>query len=329
LRKELCVAAPHIECRPPSLPGMNNLSNLERQRALDVTAMLAYLRREGKYSEEKIAQKLGFGSLEAMRIQLRNWELPRWLTGSLEDKTSGKPKRKAREGKGDIVELPPTRNALPLFEELLDKLRAEATWLSRRTEYLKDERFVVGHEWITGREVPREKTPVMNRYEKRDFSSEEEWEKFCREIGEDPAADVAYEWLRSPAPGGASPVPLEPLVTFCALHALMGGETEALLERLHPDLSAAPREQLAGIGERLRTEARRYATGIRGGDVRTGQKAAPLTKYEQEIAAYVNRRRHKGVADEQILEELNDGALWGIGPITLDELKRLGGLRLD
>jgi hypothetical protein len=308
---------------------MDNLSNLERQRALDVTAKLAYLRRESMYSEEEIAQKLGFGSLEAMRIQLRNWELPKWLMGGLEDETSGKAKRKAREGKGDIVELPPASNALPLFEEFLDKLRAEATWLSRRTEYLKDGRFVVGHEWVTGREVPREKIGVMNRYEKKDFSSDEEWERFCREIGENPAADVAYEWLLSPAPSGASPVPPEPLVTLCALHALRGGDQEELLEKLHYDLSDAPREQLAGIAERLRKEARRYATGIRGGDVRTGQKAAPLTEYEHEIAAYVNRRRDRGMADEQILEELNDGALWEIGPITLDELKRLGGLRLD
>jgi hypothetical protein len=305
------------------------LSGPERKRALEVVGRLAVLQLRGDFTEEEIARKLGFASTEVMRIQVRNWGLPRWLTGDPEDETDVEPKRKARGDEDDSVELPPARNALPLFEELLDGLRAETTWLSRRTEYLKDGRFVVGHKWVTGREIPHEKIGVMNRYEKKDFSSEEEWEKFCREIGEDPAFDVVYESLLPPAPSGASPVPLEPLVTLCALHVLRGGDQEELLEKLHYNLPYAPREQLAGIAARLRKEAWRYATGIRGGDVRTGRKAASLTEYEHEVAAYVNRRRGRGIADEQILEELNDGILSEIGPVTLDELKRLGGLRLD
>ena len=305
------------------------MSGPERKRALEAVGLLAVLRLRGDFTEEEIARRLGFSSPEVMRIQLRNWELPRWLTGDPEDETDVEPKRKARGDEGDLVELPPARNALPLFEELLDGLRAETTWLSRRTEYLKDGRFVVGHKWVTGREIPHEKTTVMSRYEKKDFTTEVEWEKFCREIGEDPASDVVYESLLPPAPSGASPVPLEPLVTLCALHALRGGDQEELLEKLHYNLPDAPREQLAGIAARLRKEAWRYATGIRGGDVRTGRKAAPLTEYEHEVAAYVNRRRGRGIADEQILEELNDGILSEIGQVTLDELKRLGDLRLD
>jgi hypothetical protein len=58
------------------------LSGPERKRALEAVGLLAVLRLRGDFTEEEeIARRLGFSSPEVMRIQLRNWELPRWLTG--------------------------------------------------------------------------------------------------------------------------------------------------------------------------------------------------------------------------------------------------------
>ncbi len=53
----------------------------EQQRAFLIVGLLCELRYKGRLSEDEIAAKLDFGSAEAMRIQLKNWGLPDWLTG--------------------------------------------------------------------------------------------------------------------------------------------------------------------------------------------------------------------------------------------------------
>jgi hypothetical protein len=58
---------------------MDNLTGSERRRALEAVGRLALRRVKRAYYEEEIAHKLGFGNPEAVRIQLRDWELPGWL----------------------------------------------------------------------------------------------------------------------------------------------------------------------------------------------------------------------------------------------------------
>jgi len=67
-------------------------------------------------------------------------------------------KRRARRGTGERVELPPAREAIPLFEEALDELRAAIEQLEGRKEYFQDGRFVVethveGHAYEGGERV--------------------------------------------------------------------------------------------------------------------------------------------------------------------------------
>jgi hypothetical protein len=50
---------------------MDNPSGPEKRRAYQKLWRLAYLRSEGSYTEEQIAERLEFGSPEAMYIQLR------------------------------------------------------------------------------------------------------------------------------------------------------------------------------------------------------------------------------------------------------------------
>jgi hypothetical protein len=58
---------------------MKSLSGHERQRALEAIAVLALLHLNDAYSQEKALKKLEFGSVEAMRQQVENWRLPKWI----------------------------------------------------------------------------------------------------------------------------------------------------------------------------------------------------------------------------------------------------------
>src|SRR5215204_4832951 len=62
---------------------MNSLpqpaSGPERRQALETFGILAVLRLDRSCSEDEVAQKLGFGSVEARRIQLKHWGVPEWM----------------------------------------------------------------------------------------------------------------------------------------------------------------------------------------------------------------------------------------------------------
>ncbi len=277
--------------------------------------------------------------MDAMRTQLENWGLPAWLVGDVPGEAVAAKERHA-QGKGQgRVGLPPAKRASDLFEQVVEDLLVEVRGLSRRTEYLKDGRFVVGEE-VLGEYAPAktpEETPedaAIYRVFLRDNESPESWRAWCEKNGLDPEKDRHEQWLQ-PEPRGGSPAPTEPLVSLCALYVLRGGDPEELIERLHPRPEDAPRERFEGEGkrkgivERLREEARRLATGIRGGEIKTGRKGAAISEADHAVAAYVFRRRRRGVSDERILDELEDGAVEGVPGVSPDELNRLGGLRLD
>ena len=81
---------------------MNSLpepaSGAERRQALEALGMLAFLRLDRSYSEDEVAQKLGFGSVEAMRIQLKRWGVPEWMLDEApaNERSAVERRRKAR-----------------------------------------------------------------------------------------------------------------------------------------------------------------------------------------------------------------------------------------
>jgi hypothetical protein len=91
-------------------------------------------------------------------------------------------------------------------------------------------------------------------------------------------------------------MPPEPLGTMISLHVLRGGTLKDLVEALHPDPENADTEQLEGIVNRLRRESRRLATGVRGGNVRTGRKAAPLSELEHALAVSLSPQSRSRVS---------------------------------
>jgi hypothetical protein len=114
---------------------------------------LYMLRRNDEYSEEKIASQLGFGSTQALYQQLRADKHPvcpicRALPveeGHCESPVA--PKRKAQQGEGEVVELPPAANATDLFRKALDRLLADVGDLQWRKEYFQDGRFVAQRDY--------------------------------------------------------------------------------------------------------------------------------------------------------------------------------------
>ena len=119
-------------------------------------------------SQEEIARGLEFNSPAALYRRLKGDGYP-VCPECGETPVTGEhcppPRKRApAKGAGGIIALLPASGAVELFEEALEQFRADITHLARRREYLQGERFAVREEWVTGFEVPREKTPVMRRY---------------------------------------------------------------------------------------------------------------------------------------------------------------------
>jgi hypothetical protein len=136
-----------------------SLAESEDRNPYLTVALFSYHRAEGT-DDEEIAEKLRFDSVEEMQEQLQEWELPGWLTGKPSSTTAAKANRGRRPGpsSGERVELPPAKEAMPLFREMLEVLREAIEQLERRKEYFQDGRFVVethvedlvddGGEWV-------------------------------------------------------------------------------------------------------------------------------------------------------------------------------------
>ena len=108
--------------------------------------------------------KLGFRSVDAMRIQLSNWGLPEWLIGEESDIQQQR-KRVARTARGEAEELPSAKAAAPLLKEALKTLTEYVEFLERdhdsrssgrhTTEYLQDNRFIQYTREVAHWAVPR------------------------------------------------------------------------------------------------------------------------------------------------------------------------------
>ncbi len=59
-----------------------SLAESEDRNPYLTVALFSYHRAEGTLSDEKIAEKLRFDSVEKMHATLQSWELPDWLIGT-------------------------------------------------------------------------------------------------------------------------------------------------------------------------------------------------------------------------------------------------------
>ena len=113
-------------------------------------ALLCALRSKGSYSEEEIAQKLGFGSVEAMRQRFERWKVPEWLAYRQPPKVGEGvwlPEQKLRQSEPEGA-LPPADAASPLFREVIDNLARGVEELKYRHQTLRGGQFEVTKEEI-------------------------------------------------------------------------------------------------------------------------------------------------------------------------------------
>lgn len=297
---------------------MDSLSSPHRREALLKIGQLCVCRREG-LSEEETSEKLGFGSVEAMHLQLPQWGLPSWIVG--EDTTqSAAPQRRPR-GDGVPRDLPPAVAAIPLFEEAIGALQQAADNLGRTRDIYKDRRFI--------------STSVYNdpTYFSRSVFSEEEWRRVCELFGHDPDSDGFLDtdntfWH----PTGGSPYPPRPLVTLIAAYALSDGRMRELLRALHPAPAEADVESIDRLLHGTKREhgsdgllrvAEQIAALVRGGQGKPGAPPPELSAREHNAACLITHRRRQGWADERILEELHPEGF------TKADVSRLGRKALD
>jgi hypothetical protein len=317
-----------------SLPEQHieDLAGATRNEAYDKVAGIFIMRRKGTYSEEKIAEKVGFETVEAMYRQLEIWGFTGLLPPNKveEPSRSIRPKeqlkRKARRGGGAPEELPPVADAIDLFRWALHTLQDDLAYIMHHREELRDGRFVATAFY------PKEEGLSPDTY-RRDLVSPERWEEICAEHDKDPASTEVIHvpvdrlWLR-----GASPFPAKPVVRLIAAYLLCAStqpQVERLLEKLHPKPSEADQDKIMKLltgetpqsrrDEALLPIAKRIARLVRGGAVKRGLNAGPLAPFEHSAAAFWRDERERGVPEEEIRRVLRED--YGVGE---DEISRLG-----
>ena len=126
---------------------MTGLSTKEQERAIREATLVWHLRNKKDASDEQIAERLEYGSVEALRRQLKNWGLPDWVLG--EESETNRAKEKGRKKSAPLVRdlgpakgLPPAGNAIPLFKERLEALLESAELLEHMDEDLRGKYFV-------------------------------------------------------------------------------------------------------------------------------------------------------------------------------------------
>jgi hypothetical protein len=311
---------------------MSNTSEANRREALLKIGLLCKLRSEDRYSEEEIAEKLDFGSAEALRIQLEHWQLPDWIVfGSQTARQEmlqgeAQPRRRGRSS-GQAEEVPPANAGAPLFDEAIGVLARAAENLEHLTQVSQGGRLVNTYVYTD---------PV---YFTREAFSEAEWKELCELHDHDPDADgFLAHGLTTKSPAGASRTPPRPLVMLIAACVLADRPLEPLVESLHPNPSEADWDKIRSLSYARRRKggpdkdglirtAEQLATAVYGGVVGQGAPPPDVSPVEQALAFRITEGREAEVPDETIYDEMRHVRLTK-QELTWEEFQRLGNLRL-
>jgi hypothetical protein len=312
---------------------MMGLSTKEQERAIREATLVWHLRNNERASAEQIAERLEYGSVEALRGQLKNWGLPDWVLG--EESETTRTKKKGRKKNAPLVRdlgpakgLPPAGNATPLFKERLEALLESAELLEHMDEDLRGKYFV---------RTNVERAPV---FYPRERYSKEEWAKLCEQYDLDPDDKGFWETdVLIKLPGGVAKSPSEIEATLISVYALADGRMDLLLDALHhdkPPLGTETWEQISVCIEGskadgdprdgLKVLAQHLATWVRGSQIRPGRPAG-RSEADHAFACRITYHRKHGLTDEQIARKEShrkkvDGTSYSVKDIT--ELGDLG-----
>jgi hypothetical protein len=290
---------------------MRSLPIREQERALREAVLLWKLKNEEDASDEEIAERLRYGSVEAMHMQHRRWDLPHWIAHDEEAtqgaKTSKPAPPETRTGSGrrkatkfeEVTPLPPAEEAIPYFKGILERLLRDLEKLRGRDEFLQSGRFGA----VSERDGERKAWGVLT-------------------------------------------VPPEPLRTLIAIVALRAGRARSpamtkLLRLLHPseakqastqfsrhtfpqwepDSGEVNMGQLASHMEALEKHADNVAKLVRGLErISDGRRPVEILSRDHAVIDLVRQRAAQGVPDQEIRDEVNRVRDRGpLGPLSPDE----------
>lgn len=293
---------------------IDSLPRQKREEAYRQVAMVCVFRVEG-LSEDEVADKAKFDSVEDMYFRLKRWGLsglvPIEEGVDLEhtiDRRPVKPnnQRQPQPSKEPGRELPPLSNATTLFRDTINSLAVYLDNLTCHRVILRDGRFVATDE------IPREVGMYPLVYLSSEYSSER-WAKICADHNKDPMSTTEiYVYQGTSWSKGATHYP--PWFETCLITAVLmqsPGYVERLLEEVSLEPDRVSRDQIKallygrpGKGDGLYATARKLARLIRGAGVRRGRAVAPVPPFRQALAQATKELREKGLADETIRQEL-------------------------
>jgi hypothetical protein len=306
---------------------IEDLAGAARQDAYFTAGIVCELRKEGTYSEAQIAGRAGFGTPEAMYVQLKNWGLSGLLPGGAET-TEASSERKARQGGGEAEDLPAVASALDQLRLAVDTLISDLGYVEDHREVLQDGRFVA-----SGDAPP-------DVYVRDLAASPEQWAAICAEHGRDPAITRTFTVRTGRTMArGASPFPNHRVVRLIAA-ALLVAETEqdveALLGQLHPRPEKADRARLRRYltgeaysqkkGRHHRDDAlvpiaKRLASLVRGAEPKRGLKPGRLSPLEHAAALELRDAMERGVPEEEITARVEEA--YGLDEAEISRLRRI------
>ena len=285
---------------------------------------LCFLRAHTALSDDEIAKKAGFGSVEAMHHQLKTWELAGLLPPEKQEETPKprveKPGPRTRNS-DPPEEVADASAAADLFNEALDGLARVVEDLEDLDLSYQGKGFA-GTYKLTGRW-----TFLRKSY------SEQGWKELCEEYGQDPdVKSFSVDGLPGWESLGVSPYPPRDVVALIAAYALSDRPIEPLLGALFPGHSQEYLEEVRELfyqtkrqdgKDGLRRTAEQFAAAVYGHKV--GRGAPPEeSPRKHRLACHITERREAGVPDEKILQNIRDKGY----ELSMEEFDRLAGLGL-
>jgi hypothetical protein len=319
----------HIDSLPKEL----------RKKAYEKVALLWAARMQGITSEEELARKAKFPSVEAMHANLQTWGLAGMLpeTSRLTRKPKMPKSGKRQPGPGTArsTELPAALLASELFAHTLRGLLASVTDLEFRHDRSQDGR-IAGTDAIPGSTYLSRWCEINSKIVEN--FSEEQWDDLCARHGQDPTVEGFWvEGAGLKRAVGAARQPAEPETTLIGVYALAGGDMERLLDVLYPgtptpETREAIRKRVEGKKkldkiDGLKAIAGQIATLVRGQPL-GGAPPPSLTAVEHDAACYITVLRGEEYSDEEILVKLSNHRMADGSKLSMEDVQRLGNLRL-
>ena len=287
-------------------------------------------------SEDEILRELehrglgDFGSPRALYQQLANDKFPVCevcgMTPEEPDhcEKPGRPRRRAKTDSEALVKLPPADTARDLFLDALEGLKPYTYSLDMEEAWLLgDKRYITA--WVD-RDVYK-----VHRTE----CSKEEWEELCKRHGENPKETDALDVpTMESGPAGLNRTPPEDLAALIAVYVfspdgLKRRPLEPLLEALHPDPTAADKEQLREKIKELKRVAGQAAMIVRGGTVKSGRPIVEVSRSDHFLAWDIQQLDPEGTSsDEEMLERLREWWREDMDDFTPKDIRWLRGLKL-